>query len=1009
MTKKLLALLLWLAVFNVKQILAQCPASYTYNVTSGGTVTTNYTLTGGKSLHIGGNTNYTGNITTDGTSKICIDAGSTFNPTSYWSASGYFNNAGVATFSNANGTNGTLQLVNSGTFTIVNQVSASNPVTLTNAAGATMSFNGFLFNNYAANITNNGTMSFSAGVTANSTFNLTTAANSSLNTKGLQSGGVSTINNAGTFTNTAYMSLAANSTFNNSGAFTSSAQFEMTTTNLTNTGQFTLTTNNNAAKNGSVFLNKATMNINFISFNTGSVTITNDTSGVMMFGNTVVQIQNSSTFTNYGTLNFQKGFQLNSGCTFINNNDVQMNNTSSTLVNNGTFTNNGYIYVNGTYSSNSSSTSYNNCTLIATDGMTIQGNANNYGYLLIPTTGTSAKNGTPLFLVNGGTFTNNGWVQGTNYTNTAAVAGSGNFYFTGYTFVNNNFTGTNSTQLLNFYDASYNPTTTGSTGYYYFDEGWGVVSNTQRVAISPVSLGIKPSTCNALVIAASQNSECSNVGDTAISNVLLPNGDFSLPVTSPASGDTYSSGAGTAYSFSGGSFKSQADYNGTSCARNNTNGNGFAIVSAPYTGSGNCGNTNQYAFPGDAAYGVAATSKILYIAGNTLNGSEYLAYQQTVTNLTIGSNYTFYFYVTNMREAANASDLPYLRVRVGGTDGYPDGKLGFGPYLLDETTTQNSAALNGWLRIAYTFKATATSMYLKITDGAYKSSNGDDWGITAAGIRGCNCKAATSLSINCSNSAVSLYEANGASWLWTTTTAGRFYTSAAYDAATDSTTSHLQKPFIKAYGNYSVAITDANGCLGSGSITVQSSCGTVLANNLAAFTVQKQGSKALLSWAANEVQDNDYFDIERSTDGINWVKIGSVQGHAGTGTQQYSYSDAAPVNGVNYYRLKLGNADGSHTYSPTRSVTFTGITGIKVYPNPSTDHLTINFDNDKAETAQLAVITANGKVVLNKVQMLVNGSNSFTIYYTNSMAPGLYLLKISTGDGSHTAKFIIGR
>lgn len=1000
--------MLWLAVLNVKTILAQCPATYTYDITSGGTVTTAYNLTSGKSLHIGGNTNYTGAITTDATSKICIDAGSTFTPASYWTASGYFNNAGTLTFSNANGTNGTLQLVNSGTFTVTNQVSASNAVTITNASGATMNFNGFRFNSNAATISNSGTMAFSAGITASSTFNLTTAANSTLNIKGLQSGGVSTINNAGTITNTDYMSLAANSTFNNSGIFTSSAQFEITTTNLTNTGQFNLTTNNNAAKSGSVFVNKATMYINFISFNTGSVTITNDTSGVMTFGSTVMQIQNSSTFTNYGSLNFQKGFQLNSGCTFINNNDVQMNNTSSTLVNNGTFTNNGSIYVNGTYTSNSSSTSYNNCTLIATDGMTIQGNANNYGYMLMPTTGTSAKNGSPLFLVNGSTFTNNGFVQGTNYTNTAAVAGNGTFYFTGYTFVNNTFTGTSLSQPLNFYDVTRNPITSGSTGYAYFDEGWGVVLNAQRSTVSPVSLNIRPSTCNALVIAASQNTECSSVSDTATSNALLPNGDFSLAITSPASGNTYSSGAATTYSFSGGSFKAQADYNGTSCARNNSNGNGFAIVTAPYTGSGNCNNTNQYAFPGDAAYGVAATSKILYIAGNTLNGSEYLAYQQTVSNLTVGAYYTFYVYVSNMREAANASDQPYLRVRAGGTDGYPDGTLGFGPYFLDETTTQNSAALNGWQRIAYTFKATATSMYLKVTDAAYNSSNGDDWGIAAAGIRGCSCKATVSRSVNCSNSAVSLYEANGATWLWTTTTSGRFYTSAAYDVNTDSSTSHLQMPYIKAYGNYTVTITDANGCLGSENFTVLPSCGTVLASNLAAFTAQKQGSRVLLSWTATAVQDNDYFDIEKSTDGINWVKSGTVLGHAGSGVQQYNYNDAAPLNGTSYYRLKVAGADGKFSYSPTRTVNFTGLTGIKVYPNPSTDHLVINVENNKAEIAQLAVVAANGRVVLTKAHQLVNGSNSFTIYYTNNMVPGLYLLKINTADGSHTVKFMVG-
>lgn len=968
--KRLPALLLWLFALACTNLNAQCPITYTYTLNSGGTVTTAYNLTGGKSLKLTNNTTYTGTLTTDATSIICIDAGSTFNPGGYYYGSGYYNNAGTINFANLNNTNGNMQWVNSGTITVSNSIAAGNAVTINNATGSTINLNG------------------------------------------LQTNAVATITNAGTISNSGYALLAAGSTFTNSGIFTSSAQFEMVTTTLTNTGQFNLNNTSNAAKSGSTFLNKATMYINFISFNTGSVYITNDTDAVMTFGATVMQLQNSSAFTNYGTLNFQKGFELDNSAVFTNNSDVQMNNTGSTFVNNGNFNNYGNVYVNGTYTSNSSSTTYNYCTITATSGMTIQGNANNYGYMLLPTNGVSANNGSPLFLVNGSTFTNNGLVQGTNFTNTAKVTGYGKFYFTGNTDVENDFTGTSSTQKLHFYDASRNPTLPLSSGYNYFDQGWGNVSNTDGAVVTPVSVNAKASSCNALVIAASQNTECASISDTTTSNSLLPNGDFSLAVTSPASGNTYSTGAGTSYIFSGGSFKSQADYNGTSCARNNTNGNGFSIVSAPYTGSGSCANINQYAFPGDAAYGVPATTKMLYIAGNLVGGSEYIAYQQTATGLTVGSYYTFYFYTSNMREPANASDQPYIRIRVGGTDGMPDGKLGFGPYILDETSTQNSAALNGWVRMAYTFKATATSMYLKVTDGSYKSSNGDDWAITAAGIAGCTCKVTPSIIVNCSNgsNAVSLFEANGSTWYWTTATAGRFYTSAAYSDATDSTTSHLQNPYIKAYGSYTVAITDNYGCVGAGSITVLASCGSVLATNLIDFTATKQGSKAYLSWQASAGFDNAYFDIERSTDGVNFIKTGTVTANAGSAAAaSYSFTDASPAGGLNYYRLKQVTTDGKYYYSETRSLSFTGISSLRVYPNPATDHLTINFDNDRDENAQLTVIDANGRPVIAKQQALVNGNNSFTVYFTNNMASGLYLLKINTTGNVYSTKFIKGR
>lgn len=975
---KSLITLLFLCTYG--KLSAQCPATYTYNANSGGTVTTAYNLTGSKSLHISNNTTYTGSITTDATSIICIDAGSTFNPSGYYTGSGYYNNSGTITFTNLNGTGGNLQWVNTGTITCSNGIYAGNTVTITNSSAGTINLNG------------------------------------------LQTGTAASVTNAGTISNTGYSSFASGSVFSNSGSYTSSANVDMTNITLTNTGQLTLNGSYNSAQSGSVFTNKASMYINLISFNGSTVTITNDTSGTMTFGPTVVQIQGSSVFTNYGTVNFQKGFEFDNGCTFTNNNDVQMDNSGSTLVNNGNFTNNGYIYVNGSYSSNSTSNSYNYCTLIATSGMTIQGNANNYGYMLVPTNGTAANGGSPLFQVNGGTFTNNGWVQGTNYTNSATVTGSGNFYFSGYTYSSSNVYGTSSSSKLNFYDAS----NSGFTSGQYFDNqvnNPAYYTNMTKTVISTKSINGRPSTCNALAADAGSNKECTAVGSgyAASTSSLLLNGSFTRAITNSvitSSPGTYNTGAATTYSFSGGNFKSQADYNGTSCAKAYSYGNAFALVTAtpatPYTGSGNCNNFSQKYFPGDAAYGVSAADTMMAITANNLSGSEFLAYQQTVTGLTVNNYYTFYFYISNLREpsTSNSTDEPYIRVRVGGTDGMPDGTLGFGPYIFDETTTQNSATLNGWVRVAYTFKATSATTYLKITDGAYKSSNGDDWAITAMGLQLCaNCTPTIASICNATppNPSVQLYESSGlgVTWYWTTTSGGRFYTDATYSVSTDSTTSHLNAPYIKFYGDYTLQITTSTGCTGTGSLTVSSSCGSVLATSLLNFTVQKDGNSALLNWStANEV-NNDHFEVERSADGTNWVFIGRIQGHTNSSTvQNYSYIDALPLNGTNYYRLKQVDVNGGFNYSVTRLANFTGLTALRVYPSPSTDHIVISFIHDKNEAAGLLIIGEDGRVIMSKTQSLVNGNNTITINYTGNMADGLYLLKINAASKIYASKFI---
>src|SRR5690606_15403615 len=82
--------------------------------------------------------------------------------------------------------------------------------------------------------------------------------------------------------------------------------------------------------------------------------------------------------------------------------------------------------------------------------------------------------------------------------------------------------------------------------------------------------------------------------------------------------------------------------------------------------------------------------------------------------------------------------------------------------------------------------------------------------------------------------------------------------------------------------------------------------------------------------------DNDYFGIERSSDGVNFKQIGKV---AGTGNSykltDYSFVDYTPKSGqTNYYRLRQVDVTGSYAFSKICAVTFEGSQTISVFPNP---------------------------------------------------------------------------
>ena len=170
--------------------------------------------------------------------------------------------------------------------------------------------------------------------------------------------------------------------------------------------------------------------------------------------------------------------------------------------------------------------------------------------------------------------------------------------------------------------------------------------------------------------------------------------------------------------------------------------------------------------------------------------------------------------------------------------------------------------------------------------------------------------------------------------------------------------------------------------------------GSVLPVELVHFAANTEGSKTNLTWATASETNNKGFDIERSYDGTNFSTIGTVkaQGKAGT----YTFVDAQPFNGINYYRLKQVDFDGTETLSKvvTTSTTAKGNSKIKIFPSHTEGSLSI-------ESGALAIEHIQ---VFNNVGQLVLTSGATSRLDLSALPSGLYLVQVKAGGVVATEK-----
>ncbi len=191
-------------------------------------------------------------------------------------------------------------------------------------------------------------------------------------------------------------------------------------------------------------------------------------------------------------------------------------------------------------------------------------------------------------------------------------------------------------------------------------------------------------------------------------------------------------------------------------------------------------------------------------------------------------------------------------------------------------------------------------------------------------------------------------------------------------------------------------------------------CGDFPINPLPVTLVSFRGKPTsegiALHWATATEQDNDRFEIERSSNGKDFEYVASMKGSGNSSsTLKYDFVDKAPLNGANYYRLKQVDFDGKHEYSKVINVKYgSSLEGfaISMSPNPCPDgscSLRLKgTDNTNPITVELRDLT--GRLVYSKE--LAKDQTTFSLPKVGSGA-GIYMLHAKNGQVTAVQKVIL--
>jgi N-acetylneuraminic acid mutarotase len=214
-------------------------------------------------------------------------------------------------------------------------------------------------------------------------------------------------------------------------------------------------------------------------------------------------------------------------------------------------------------------------------------------------------------------------------------------------------------------------------------------------------------------------------------------------------------------------------------------------------------------------------------------------------------------------------------------------------------------------------------------------------------------------------------------------------------------------------GSYIVKLqmigNDNSYCFREETVTVIGNSVATAANRMQSvlsFAAYAQLEHVEMKWLNNTAFQNDHFVIERSADGKIFEALTQQQSKGNAHLMEhYTTMDTQPLNGDNFYRLKLIHKDGSSIYTPVQKVNFSRVSDFGIYPNPAKDEVFINLDKYLGKEVIISIKDQLGRTKFERQIAELNTANYPVLL--NDFDNGLYIIQVKVGNTPFVAKKLL--
>lgn len=173
------------------------------------------------------------------------------------------------------------------------------------------------------------------------------------------------------------------------------------------------------------------------------------------------------------------------------------------------------------------------------------------------------------------------------------------------------------------------------------------------------------------------------------------------------------------------------------------------------------------------------------------------------------------------------------------------------------------------------------------------------------------------------------------------------------------------------------------------------------------FSIQETNSSVLIQWATRRELNVRSFIVEKSRDGVSWTELATLLPGQSAGTlKSYSFSDNEPYPATSFYRIKQVDFDNKITYSSIKVLSRNSLTGIKVFPNPFVQQISLDIPKvSESTTVYIKLANVNGAVLKTMTNKIPGGAgSSFTLQGLQSLSRGMYYLSVENEQGKVLVK-----